>query len=121
MPKPAQPNSRGWMAQAQPQRPDGESRKATAAALVRFWASRFQISRLPLTFQERIWGPENASIARFDGLCCYQNRSGKGGGFQQAARGGSYDNLEKNESYVFYKEGEINEIKQLDDTNRLRF
>ena len=32
-----------------------------------------------------------------------------------------YDNLEKNESYVFYKEGEINEIKQLDDTNRLRF
>ena len=29
--------------------------------------------------------------------------------------------MEKNESYVFYKEGEINEIKQLDDTNHLRF
>ena len=27
--------------------------------------------------QEQIKGPENASIARFDGLCCYQTRSGK--------------------------------------------
>ena len=28
-----------------------------------------------LRFQERIKGPKNASIARFDGLCCYQTSS----------------------------------------------
>ena len=28
-----------------------------------------------LLFQEQIKGPENASIARFDGLGCYQTRS----------------------------------------------
>ena len=30
-----------------------------------------------LLFQEQIQGPKNASIARFDGLCCYQNSSEK--------------------------------------------
>ena len=30
-----------------------------------------------LIFQERISGPENAPIARFDGLGCYQSRSGE--------------------------------------------
>ena len=34
-----------------------------------------------LRFQERIKGPKNASIARFDGLCCYQSRSEIGNGF----------------------------------------
>ena len=37
----------------------------------------FGISRLPLIFQERIKGLKNAPVARFDGLCCYQTRSGK--------------------------------------------
>ena len=32
-------------------------------------------SRPPLSFQEQIQGPENGSIARFDGLDCYQTRS----------------------------------------------
>ena len=31
--------------------------------------------RFPLLNQERIQGPENASIARFDGLGCYQTSS----------------------------------------------
>ena len=34
-----------------------------------------------LRFQERIKGPKNASIARFDGLRCYQSRSEIGNGF----------------------------------------
>ena len=28
-----------------------------------------------LSFREQIQGPKNASIARFDGLCCYQKKS----------------------------------------------
>ena len=36
-----------------------------------------QIRCFPLLFQEQIKGPENASTARFDGLCCYQGRSKK--------------------------------------------
>ena len=31
---------------------------------------------IPLCFQEQIQGLKNVSIARFDGLCCYQIRSG---------------------------------------------
>ena len=35
--------------------------------------------------QEQIKGPENASIARFDGLGCYQSRSEIGNGFRMQA------------------------------------
>ena len=35
------------------------------------------MEREALFFQEQIQGLENASIARFQGLCCYQNRSEK--------------------------------------------
>ena len=40
-----------------------------------------------LCFREQIQGPENASIARFDGLCCYQtsSKSNRGFGVQTAA------------------------------------
>ena len=34
-------------------------------------------SHVSLRFQEQIQGPKNAPIARFDGLCRYQNRSEK--------------------------------------------
>ena len=37
-----------------------------------------------LRFQEQIQGPENASIARFSGLCCYQSRSEISDGLRSA-------------------------------------
>ena len=39
-------------------------------------------SLLSLLFQEQIKGPENAPIARFDGLGCYQTHSETDGGFR---------------------------------------
>ena len=39
---------------------------------------------VPLFFQEQIQGPKNASIARFQGLCCYQSRSKTSDGFRRA-------------------------------------
>ena len=49
-------------------------RRASDAA----WGCRPRCGGLVLLlFQERIQGPKNASIARFDGLGCYQTRSGK--------------------------------------------
>ena len=39
-----------------------------------------------LCFQEQIQGPKNASIARFDGLGCYQSRSKTGRGFAGCGR-----------------------------------
>ena len=41
--------------------------------------------RFSLLFQEQIKGPKNASIARFDGLCCYQIKSETGDAFCQGA------------------------------------
>ena len=41
--------------------------------------------RVLLFFQEQISGPENASIARFDGLGCYQTSSEMGGVLQGVA------------------------------------
>ena len=38
-----------------------------------------------LCFREQIQGPENASIARFDGLCCYQTGSEISDGFVAGA------------------------------------
>ena len=40
--------------------------------------------RFPLCFREQIKGPENAPIARFYGLCCYQSGSKKSDGFRGA-------------------------------------
>ena len=40
-------------------------------------AGRGPVGRVALFFQEQIQGPENASIARFDGLGCYQSSSEK--------------------------------------------
>ena len=37
-----------------------------------------------LWFQEQIQGPENAPVARFDGLCCYQTGSETGAGLRSA-------------------------------------
>ena len=39
------------------------------------WQIRQRLTRLPLRFREQIQGPENASIARFDGLGRYQTHS----------------------------------------------
>ncbi|MDG9700532.1 Spy/CpxP family protein refolding chaperone [Ottowia cancrivicina] len=36
-----------------------------------FWPAPARAGRDALRFQEQIKGPKNASIARFDGLCCY--------------------------------------------------
>ena len=41
------------------------------------WQIRQRLTRLLLRFREQIQGPENAPIARFDGLGCYQTRSEK--------------------------------------------
>ena len=57
------------------------ARSRTAAALVR------RISRPALIFQEQIQALKNGPVARFDGLGCYQTRSGISDGFQRAARG----------------------------------
>ena len=49
--------------------PHGQALKTTASGATRsFFESKFK-------------PPENASIARFDGLCCYQNRSENSDGF----------------------------------------
>ena len=42
-------------------------------------AGRGPVGRVALFFQEQIQGPENASIARFDGFGRYQIRSEKAG------------------------------------------
>ena len=49
------------MPDAAQSRTAGATRKASAARMRAF----------PLFFREQIQGPKNASIARFDGLCCY--------------------------------------------------
>ena len=68
--------ARTWQAKA------GDQKKRPNAANVR---KRKQAQPCPipvlLRFQEQIKGPENASIARFDGLGCYQSRSEIGNGF----------------------------------------
>ena len=43
--------------------------------------------RAPLFFQEQIQAPENGSIARFDGLGCYQSDSETGDDFCASAHG----------------------------------
>ena len=45
------------------------------AANVKAPARRSPGGRIPLFFQEQIKGPKNASIARFDGIGCYQTDS----------------------------------------------
>ena len=62
--------ARTWQAEA------GKQKKRPNAANVRK-RKQAQPSPIPvlLRFQEQIKGPENASIARFDGLCCYQTSS----------------------------------------------
>ena len=40
-------------------------------------AGAARMRAFPLSFRERIQGPKNASIARFDGLGCYQTKSEK--------------------------------------------
>ena len=41
-------------------------------------------TRVSLQKQEQIQAPENAPIARFDGLCCYQTHSENNAAFQDA-------------------------------------
>ena len=62
--------ARTWQAKA------GEQKKRSNAANVRK-RKQAQPSPIPvlLRFQEQIKGPENAPIARFDGLGCYQTSS----------------------------------------------
>ena len=62
--------ARTWQAEA------GKQKKRPNAANVRKRKQAHPISSpVLLRFQEQIKGPENASIARFDGLRCYQTSS----------------------------------------------
>ena len=65
---------------------NGSEQTAAAAAL---W-----ISHLALRFQERIQGPKNAPIARFDGIWCYQTGSEKSV-FRPAARRSAFQRLRR--------------------------
>ena len=56
----------------------------------RAWATqvwRGPVGRVALFFQEQIQGPENAPIARFDGLGCYQSSSETSHAFRGAGVG----------------------------------